>query len=699
MKFKIKNLDCPNCARELEEELSNIDGVDNVRVDFINQIVSFNYDNSDVIDIVKDKINNFEEVKVVEETVENKSYKKGIIKIVLSIVLFVISIVFSSVFEMEYFDVSLLSNGNALPYLIMVISAAICYIVIGYNIAISAFKNVKKNNFLDENFLMFIASIGAIVLGEITEGIMVLLLYEIGELLQSIAVDSSRKNIKDLLDLKVDTITKVNGLLQSTVNVEDLKVDDIILIKKGERVPVDVVLVDGSTSFDTKALTGEALYKDISLGEEVLSGYINVGNVVKGKVLRKYQDSAIKKILDLVENSSQNKSQNEKFITKFAKYYTPIVCSLSLVIALFVPFVISLIDGNWGENYSSWIYKALILLVISCPCALIISVPLTYFNGVGVSSKNGILLKGTVYLDELNKIDTLCLDKTGTLTKGEFEIVNVIGEDKEMIVSISASLEQNSTHPLSKAFSNISTNIIFDEFEELSGKGLKGKIDNDLYLLGGEKLLIEQNIDYKIYPSTNTILYLVKNNKIIGIIELKDMIKNDVDKALLDLKKEGIKNIILLTGDKQERGDELKKQISIDAVYGNLLPQDKLAICKKIKEEGNVAFVGDGINDAPSLMEADIGISMGKLGSEIAIEASDIILIQDKISDLVFVKKVSKKTRRIVIENIAFSIACKVIFMILGIVNLIPLSFAVFADVGVMLIAICNSLRLRLLKK
>lgn len=699
MKFKIKNLDCPNCARELEEELSNINGVEKVNVDFINQTVSFKCDNSEIVNVVKNAINNFEEVKIVEEYEEQKSYKRDILKILISIVLFVVSILLSSILEMEYFDIDLFTSTKAFPYVVMIISALMCYILIGSNIAISAFKNIRKNNFLDENFLMFIASIGAIILGEISEGIMVLLLYEIGELLQSIAVNSSRKNIKDLMDLKVDTITKVNGLLQSTVNVEELKNGDVILIKKGERVPVDIEIIDGSTSFDTKALTGEAIYKDISEGEEVLSGYINVGNVVKGKVLRKYQDSAIKKILDLVENSSQTKSNNEKFITKFAKYYTPIVCILSLLVATIVPLIISLIDGNWSDNYFVWIYKALILLVISCPCALIISVPLTYFNGVGVSSKNGILLKGTIYLDELNKVDTLCLDKTGTLTKGEFEIINVIGEDKDFILSVAAALEQNSTHPLSKAFLNIHTNIVIDDFEEISGKGLKGHINNDIYLLGGEKLLIDQNVKHEGYDSINTVLYLVKGDDIVGIIELKDMVKNDVEQSLLSLKKDGIKNIVLLTGDKQVKGDELKNRLPIDKVYGDLLPQDKLDICRRLKETSVVAVVGDGINDAPSLMEANVGISMGKLGSEIAIDASDIILIQDKISDLVFVKRVAKKTRSIVIQNIVFSIACKTLFVVLGMFNLIPLSLAVFADVGVMLIAICNSLRIRLLKK
>lgn len=699
MKLKIKNLDCPNCAKELERELSTIVGVKDVTVDFMNQVVKFDYDNKNVIETVKSTINNFEDVKIVEEEIENTSHKKEIIKILLSVMFFALSLILKNVFSMEHFNFNLIFTKYCIPYVIMLLSTVVCYFLIGKNIIISAFKNVKKNNFLDENFLMFVASIGAMALGEITEGIMVLLLYEIGELLQSIAVNSSRKNIKDLLDLKVDTITKINGFLQSTVDVEDLEEGDIILLKKGERVPVDIKIVDGETSFDTKALTGEALYKEFTIGDEVLSGYINVGNVIKGKVLRKYQDSAVKKILDLVENSSQSKSENEKFITKFAKYYTPIICCIALIIAIIVPLFISLFNGEWASNYSDWVYKALILLVISCPCALIISVPLSYFNGVGISSKNGVLLKGSVYLDKLNKIDLLCLDKTGTLTKGEFEIINVIGEDKKLILDYAAALEQNSTHPLSKAFRNVKTDLWFNDFEEISGKGLKGTLDNNIYLLGNNKLLNDEGVIYKEYKTNNICLYLVKNKEVIGIIELNDVIKKDADVALNELKKQGVKSIILLTGDNQQRGDELKKQLPIDDVFGNLLPQDKQEICKRLKNENYIAFVGDGINDAPSLMEAHIGISMGKLGSEIAIEASDIILIQDSIGDLAFVKKVAKKTRKIVIENIVFSIVCKIAFMILGIFNLIPLALAVFADVGVMLIAICNSLRIRLMKK
>lgn len=678
MKYKIKitGLDCANCALELEEILQEIEGVKSARVSFTNMIVYVECDEKTKQNVI-DACNNFEEVKVItdDETVENP--KLDLILLIVSIFLFIIAFVIQKFIKNE-----IISN------IIYIISYLIC----GYSVIKSTIKNIIKGKIFDECFLMTISSIGAMLINEVMEGSIVMILYQLGEYLQKKAVNSSRKEITSLVNLKVN---EANLLIDNEIKIvesESLKINDIILIKKGESVPVDSIIIEGNSEFDTKSLTGESLLRSYTINDEILSSYINKGDVIKAKVIRPYSSSAVSKILSLIEDSSEVKAQSEKFITKFAKIYTPLVCCLAFIVALIVPTLIGIISGNWNE-YSNYIYRALTLLVISCPCALVISVPLTYFSSLGVCAKNGILVKGANYLDLLSNVSTICFDKTGTLTEGNFKIINYVGEEA---LQIASALEKNSTHPLSLAFKDVETNIIMNEIEEISGQGLKGKYQNNLYLVGNKTLLENNNVKFEKIDSLSTIIYVSKNSNLIGYIEIDDVIKQDAKESIVELKKIGIKELVILSGDNQTRINKIKDELNLTYCYGELQPQDKLEKLNTYKEKGIVVYVGDGINDAPVMVNSNCSFSMGTIGSDVAIEASDIVLIDDKLSKITTTIRISKKTKRIVYQNIIFSIICKLVFMILGVLNLIPLTIAIFADVGVMLIAIINSLRVRL---
>ncbi len=678
MKYKIKitGLDCANCALELEEILQEIEGVKSARVSFTNMIVYVECDEKTKQNVIN-ACNNFEEVKVItdNETIENP--KLDLILLLVSIVLFIIAFIIQKFIKNE-----IISN------IIFVISYLIC----GYSVIKSTIKNIIKGKIFDECFLMTISSIGAMLINEVMEGAIVMILYQLGEYLQKKAVNSSRKEITSLVNLKVN---EANLLIDNEIKIvesESLKIDDIILIKKGESVPVDCIIIEGNSEFDTKSLTGESLLKSYTTNDEILSSYINKGDVIKAKVIRPYSSSAVSKILSLIEDSNEVKAQSEKFITKFAKIYTPLVCCLAFIVALIVPTLIGIISGNWNE-YSNYIYRALTLLVISCPCALVISVPLTYFSSLGVCAKNGILVKGANYLDLLSSVSTICFDKTGTITEGNFKIINYVGEEA---LQIATALEKNSSHPLSLAFKDVETNIIMNEIEEISGQGLKGKYQNNLYLVGNKTLLENNNVNFEKIDSLSTIIYVSKNSNLIGYIEIDDVIKKDAKESIAELKKIGIEELVILSGDNQTRVNKIKDELNLTHCYGELQPQDKLEKLNTYKEKGIVVYVGDGINDAPVMVNSNCSFSMGKIGSDVAIEASDIVLIDDKLSKIAKTIRISKKTKRIVYQNIIFSIICKLIFMILGVLNLIPLTIAIFADVGVMLIAIINSLRVRI---
>lgn len=681
--IKIQNLHCAACAAELQEELAKIKGVKQVSVDFITQTIAAEVTEDSVLYKIVKTANKFEKVKVVDaESVvpSGEGHKNEIIRLVLSAVLLLAGIICDNLFTIWE------------PFLY--ITYGIAYLIVGYPVLISTAKNISKGKIFDENFLMTIASVGAMILSEFEEAVEVMLLYQLGELLQEIAVGASRRSISGLMDLRSES---ANLLLadgrQAVVSPEELKVGDRILVKAGEKIPVDGVIVEGATSLDTKSMTGESALREVSEGDEVLSGCINAGANISLRVVREYTDSAAAKILDLVENSASKKAKPEKFITKFAKYYTPAVCILALCIALFVPLVTGMVTGNYP--WVSWIQKALVLLVISCPCALIISIPLTYFGGIGCAARYGILVKGATYLDEAAQASVAAFDKTGTLTEGDFAVANVSGGTDTLLLAAAA--ESGSSHPLAKPFTQVKTPYKATEVKEEAGKGVRCKIDGEEVLVGNAVLLRENNVSFTPVKSLSTVIYVAKSGTFTGYIEIDDKIKADASSALNELKAAGIGKCVMVTGDNPARAEKVAAEIGgIDAVYAGLLPDHKLATVEKLKTEGKVLYVGDGMNDAPVMSVSDCAFSMGKLGSGAAIEASDIVLVSDNLSALPKSIKIARKTRKIVLQNLVFSIVAKATLMILGVALELPLAIAVFGDVGVMLLAVLNSLRMRM---
>ena len=576
------------------------------------------------------------------------------------------------------------------------------YILVGYDILKKAFRNITRGKVFDENFLMAVATIGAFFVGELEEAVAVMLFYQIGEVFQSYAVNKSRKSIASLMDIRPDYANLLIGNEIQKVSPEDVEIGSIILVKPGEKIPIDGIVIDGDSSLDTKALTGEVIPKDVLVGDEVLSGCINLNGLLKIKTTKNFSNSTVSKILDLVENASSRKSKSENFISKFAKYYTPIVVIIALLLATAVPFFTD-------KNYSSWIYRALSFLVVSCPCALVISIPLSFFSGIGAASKEGILIKGSNYLESLSKVSTIVFDKTGTLTKGVFKVqkINAIGISKDKLLSFATTAEAFSTHPIAKALKeeykkDIDLSKVV-KHEELAGFGIHTKIKEDDVLVGNDKLLTKEKIKFDKSDDIGTIIYVAVNKKFKGYIVISDEIKEDTYKAINLLKKSGIKKTVMLTGDKKEVGESVSSKLKLDSCYTELLPQDKVVKVEELMSKndtlGKLAFVGDGINDAPVLALADIGIAMGGVGSDSAIEASDIVIMTDEISKISKAIKLSKKTMLIVKENIIFAIAVKILVLLLTALGVSSMWQAVFADVGVSVIAILNSLRVLLSKK
>ena len=575
------------------------------------------------------------------------------------------------------------------------------YLIIGYDILKKAGKGIINRQVFDENFLMAVATVGAFALaiysgsGDYNEAIAVMLFYQTGELFQSYAVDKSRKSISDLMNIRPDFANvERNGIIEK-VNPEEVKIGEIIVVKPGEKIPLDGNIIEGKTTLDTKALTGEALPREIGEEKDVLSGCINLSGLIKVKVSKEYGESTVSKILDLVENASNKKTRSENFITKFAKYYTPIVVIMAVFIAIIPPIFIE------DANFTDWIYRALSFLVVSCPCALVISIPLSFFGGIGGAAKAGILIKGSNYLEALSKTETMVFDKTGTLTKATFEVQEIkpIGITKEDLLKLVAYAENYSNHPISVSIKNaykgeIDKNIKI-EINEIAGKGISAKIEEKEVLVGNEKLMKEENIDFKKCKEIGTILYVAINKKYAGYIAISDTIKEDAINTIKELKRGLVKETIMLTGDKKEVGESVAKNLKIDKVYTELLPDGKV---KKLEEllrnkTGKVSFVGDGINDAPVLALSDIGIAMGGLGSDAAIEAADVVLMTDEPSKIVKAMQISKKTMKIVKQNIIFAISVKIIVLILSAIGISTMWEAVFADVGVSVLAILNALR------
>ncbi len=690
--LKICGLDCPVCAEALQGDIQKIKGVRSVLVDYVTQTITLETESEESIKKAIKVANAFEEVRVLEEggryETKRESHKKEWLEIALSSLLLCLGFLLELCIKSKTWI-----WGSYLAY-------ACAYITVGYPVLISTVKNIRKGRIFDENFLMTVASVGAMALGEFGEGVAVMLLYQLGELLQSIAVGSSRKSVAALMELKTERALLLKEGAQIEVAPEELKIGDIVLVKAGEKAPTDGVLLSDAALLDSKSLTGEAEPVQVEKDGEILSGTINVGNGYEMKVTRPYEESAVGRILDMVENAAQGKAKPEKFIAKFARYYTPIVCVFALLLALVAPLMSGLIlDGRlYFNDLPRWVNSALTFLVISCPCALVISVPLTYFSGIGVCAKGGILVKGATHLDSLAQANIFAFDKTGTLTKGDFTVrrVETVEGEKEGLLALAAALEKGSAHPIAKAFKEVKTTYVATQIEEKLGKGLLGVIDGEEVLLGGAKWLEEKGVKVPKTESVYTRIYLAKKGRYLGFIEIGDRVKEETATALAELKKLGVIRSVMLTGDNEARAKAIANEVGMYEVKAELLPEDKLFAVEELKKEGRVAYVGDGVNDAPVMTASGCALSMGQIGSAAAVEAADIVLIQDDLRGIPKAVRIARKTRSIVLQNILFSIGMKVAFMTLGSLGLLPLWLAVFADVGVMLLAVFNSFRVRI---
>ena len=573
----------------------------------------------------------------------------------------------------------------------------IAYIVVSYEVIINAVKNILKGEIFDENFLMALATIGAICIKEYPEAVTVMLLYQIGELFQDYAVNKSRKSISELMDIKPDYAWLLKNKKTIKVDPGDVNISDIIVVKAGEKIPLDGIIVDGESMLNTVALTGEAPYRKVQVNDEVISGCINVNGTLKVKVTKTYENSTVSKILDLVENASNKKTKSENFITKFAKYYTPIVVIIAVILAFIPPFVTH-------SSFTPWIYRALSFLVVSCPCALVISVPLSFFGGIGAASRDGILIKGSNYLEKLANCEIIVCDKTGTLTEGVFKVQKVVSKDykEEDLLFYASAAEYYSNHPIALSLKEASQKEVdinkIKNTKEYAGKGVEISYDRKKIIVGNEKLFKDKKIEIEEVSDKGTIIFVAVNNKYAGYIVISDKIKDDSYVAMELFKNSSINKVVMLTGDKESASKDVCDELDIDEYYSELLPQDKVEIVEKLMKEKNpsnsLVFIGDGINDAPVLALCDIGISMGAIGSDAAIEASDVVIMTDEISKVSKAINISKKTMRIVRENIIFAITVKVAILILASIGVADMWAAVFADVGVSFLAILNALRL-----
>ena len=573
----------------------------------------------------------------------------------------------------------------------------ISYIIVGGDVVKRAVKNIFKGQVFDENFLMSIATIGAFFIGEYPEGVAVMLFYQVGELFQSYAVGKSRKSIASLMDIRPDYANVKKGDELVKVDPDEVQIGDIIVIKAGEKIPLDGKVIEGSSMIDTSALTGESVPREVEVGSDILSGCININGVITAEVTKEFGESTVSKILDLVENASSKKSNSEQFITKFARYYTPVVVIIAVFLAIIPPLVID------GATFSDWIYRALAFLVVSCPCALVISIPLSFFGGIGGASKKGVLVKGSNYLEALAETEIVVFDKTGTLTKGVFNVqeIHPEGVSKEELLELTAHAESYSNHPISlslkRAYSKEIDNGRISDVEEISGHGVIATVDGKKVMAGNIKLMKMMDIPYFKGELIGTIVHVAVNNKYIGYIVIADEVKEDSAQAIKELKAANIKQTVMLTGDNKSIGSKVAKELGLDKVYAELLPADKVEKLEELfsqkSKKGKLAFVGDGINDAPVLARADIGIAMGGLGSDAAIEAADVVIMTDEPSKIATTMKLSKKTLKIAHQNIVFAIGIKIIVLILSAFGITTMWAAIFADVGVTIIAVLNAFR------
>ena len=700
--YLLKGLDCPNCSAKIEKEVGELDGVTSSTVNLMNQTLTVQAGTSvaaSLLDTVTTIVHSHEpDVEVSEKQLEatapvkkdekaavyNDEDKKRTIRLAVGAVVYAIGMA--------------LTVFAKLPTLAELAFLIVAYVILGWDVVWQAVKNITRGQVFDEHFLMSVSTIGAFAIGEYPEAVAVMLFYQVGEFFQSLAVKRSRKSISDLMDICPDSATvKRNGVLQ-VVSPESVAVGEIIVVKPGEKIPLDGIVVDGESMLDTKALTGESVPRSIRKGDEALSGCINQSGLLTLKVTKSFGESTVSKIIDLVENASARKAPTENFITTFARYYTPVVVGMAAVLAIIPPLVLG---GSWSE----WLRRGFVFLIVSCPCALVISIPLTFFGGIGAASKRGVLVKGSNYLEALNKVSVVVFDKTGTLTKGVFEVANIIpaaGYQKEQVLEYAAQAESYSNHPIAKSILATYGKPIdqkqFSDFEEISGHGISVMVQGKKVLAGNSKLMESEKIAYAACDAAGTKFYVAADGSYVGCILIADEVKPDSKCAIAELKKIGVEKTVMLTGDDERIGKSVADELGLDAYYAQLLPDqkvEKLEMLDKQKRQGSkLAFVGDGINDAPVLARADVGIAMGGLGSDAAIEAADVVLMTDEPSKLVEAIDVAKATKRIVMQNIVIALGIKSVFLVLGALGMAGMWEAVFGDVGVTIIAVLNAMRI-----
>ncbi|MDB2123665.1 heavy metal translocating P-type ATPase [Clostridium paraputrificum] len=717
IKLYLKGLDCANCANKIENKVNKLESVEEAILNFsLSLLIVSLKENSDVNrveeeiktivsklepDVIVSKYNNnikekknvctseccsghAHDIEEKHEESHDHDHSEGIslrdkVSLAIGFILFAIAIFIGE--EKSY-----------VPYIY-----ALSYVLVGGKVVLSAIRNIFRGQVFDENFLMTVATLGAFAIGNHPEGVAVMIFYEIGELFQSYAVNRSRKSISSLMDIRADYANLITDGEEKKVDPSEIKIDDIIVIKPGERVPLDGIVIEGNSSLDTSALTGESLPRNIELNDEILAGVINLTGVIRVKVTKEFGESTVSRILELVQNASSKKAQTEKFITKFARYYTPVVVLSAVALAMIPPLVVE------GALFSDWVYRALIFLVVSCPCALVVSIPLGLFAGIGGASKNGVLIKGGNYLEALKDVETVVFDKTGTLTKGVFKVVkiNTNNIEESELLRIAATGESFSNHPIAqsilKAYGNEVDKSIISNYEEISGNGIKVNIDNKEVLLGNYKLMNSNGIKYNNSEEIGTVVHVVVEGEYKGSIVIADEVKEDSKEAIEMLKKIGVKKCVMLTGDNKKVAEKIAEELGLDEVYAELLPTDKVVMVEKLlkekSEKGKLAFVGDGINDAPVLARADVGVAMGGIGSDAAIEAADVVLMRDNPSSLVDAIEIGRKTNRILWQNIIFSLGVKIAVLIPAAIGIANMWEGVFADVGVTLIAVLNSMR------
>lgn len=698
IELKLENIDCASCAIKIENSVCKLNGIESATVNFTTgkMLIETTLDVNpteklkEVIKTVK-KTEPDVSVAVISKS-KNKEIKedKGIVNkkhlstIILGFLLFGAGFIFGT--------------ENILGFILFLIS----YIVVGGSVLLKAGKNILRGQIFDENFLMGIATIGAFAIGEYPEGVAVMLFYQTGEFIQSIAVNRSRKSISALMDIRPDYANIKVGEDVRKVNPDEVRIGDIIIVKAGEKIPLDGKVIEGTSMLDTSALTGESIPREVEIGDDVLSGFVNKNGLLLIEVTKEFGESTVVKILDLVQNANSKKAPTENFITKFARHYTPVVVGIATLLAIFPPLVLE------GATFSEWIYRALVFLVISCPCALVISIPLGFFGGIGGASKKGILVKGGNYLEALNNVDTIIFDKTGTLTKGNFKVTEIKTFNdfsKEELLETVAYAESFSNHPIATSileeYNQEINKAIVENYEEISGHGIKVTVDKKQVLAGNLKLMKLENINTPEFDFTGTVVHVSIEGQYAGYVIVADQIKEDAQKAIQQLRALGVKKTVMLTGDNYKTAKKVAEHLKLDEFHAELLPHEKVAKLEEIEKTkvGKLAFVGDGINDAPVLARADIGIAMGGLGSDAAIEAADVVIMTDEPSRIADAIKVAKRTRRIVWQNIILAMVVKLVAMLLGAMGFATIWEAVIADVGVTVLAVLNAMRVLNIKK